>query len=145
MRYSSLHRGLRRALPAFATLCVSGALLADDVTGSDSLLCYALSATRCGIAGTCVQTQPWELNLPDFLKLDLDAKLAMTTEASGELRETPIRTIERGDGMILLQGVQGERAFSWLITEDTGEGTLTVSSPAAGLTLFTVCTPIDKL
>jgi hypothetical protein len=145
MRCSSLHRRLRRALPALASMCVSGALLADDVTGSDSLLCYGLTATRCGFSGTCVQAQPWELNLPDFLKLDLDAKRAVTTEASGELRETPIRTIERADGMILLQGVQGERAFSWLITEDTGEGTLTISSPAAGLTVFTVCTPIDKL
>jgi hypothetical protein len=53
--------------------------------------------------------------------------------------------VERSNGMILLQGVQGERAFSWLISEATGEGTLTVSSLAAGLTVFTVCTPIEKL
>jgi hypothetical protein len=128
-----------------AALCVSGAAAADQLTGSDSLLCYALSATRCEHAGDCVNREPWELNLPDFIKLDLRAKRAATTEASGVLRETAIRTVERANGNILLQGVQGERAFSWLIAEATGEGTLTVSSLAAGLTVFTVCTPIDKL
>lgn len=138
-------RRLPRHLIGAAALCVSGALLADEVTGSDALLCYGLSAARCELDGDCVQRQPWELNLPDFIKLDLKAKLATTTEASGFLRETAIRTVERGNGSILLQGVQGERAFSWLIDEGTGEGTLTVSSLVAGLTVFTVCTPIDKL
>jgi hypothetical protein len=145
MRGGSFHGGLRRSLLGAAALCVSGAVFADEVTGSDALLCYALSAARCELDGQCEQRQPWELNLPDFLKLDLKAKRAVTTEASGFLRETAIRTVERGNGTILLQGVQGERAFSWLIAEATGEGTLTVSSPAAGLTVFTVCTPIDKL
>jgi hypothetical protein len=127
-------------------LLLGGGVAADDVTGSDSLLCYAHSAARCEVEeGTCEVKTPWQLNLPDFLKLDLDAKRAETTEASGEVRQTPIRTVERSNGTILLQGVQGERAFSWLILEGTGEGTLTVSTPTAGLTVFTVCTPIEKL
>jgi hypothetical protein len=144
MRNESRHR-LPRHLIGLAALCVSGTVAADNVTGSDSLLCHALSAARCEVDGNCSQRQPWELNLPDFLKLDLKAKRATTTEASGFLRETTIRTVERGNGNIVLQGVQGERAFSWLIAESSGEGTLTVSSPVAGLTVFTVCTPIDKL
>jgi hypothetical protein len=144
MSSGSWHR-LARHLFGGAAICVSGAVAADNVTGSDALLCYALSAARCEVDGSCSQRQPWELNLPDFLKLDLKAKHATTTEASGFLRETTIRTVERGNGNIVLQGVQGERAFSWLIAESSGEGTLTVSSPVAGLTVFTVCTPIDKL
>lgn len=143
MRGESWYRLPRHVIGA-AALCVSGSLLADTLTGSDALLCYALSAARCEHDG-CTQEQPWELNLPDFIKLDLRAKRATTTEASGFLRETAIRTVERGNGSILLQGVQGERAFSWLIAEASGEGTLTVSSAALGLTVFTVCTPIDKL
>ena len=144
MQSESWHR-LSRHLIGVAALCVSGVAAADELTGSDSLLCYALSAARCEHGGACIEREPWELNLPDFLKLDLKAKRATTTEASGSLRETTIRTIERSNGNILLQGVQGERAFSWLIAEASGEGTLTVSSLAAGLTVFTVCTPIDKL
>jgi hypothetical protein len=138
--------GYRRFVPGLAALLCCGAAAADDVTGSSSLLCYALSAARCEVDGTCELKEPFQLNLPDFLKLDLKAKQAVTTAASGALRETQIRTVERGNtGTILLQGIQGDRAFSWIITEATGEGTLTVSSAAAGLTVFTVCTPIDKL
>jgi hypothetical protein len=146
MRFDSPTGKLRWPALGVTALLYCGVALADDVRGSNSLLCYALSASRCDIDGTCVAKEPWELNLPDFLKLDLKAKQAVTTEASGVLRETPIRTVERGaNGAILLQGMQGGRAFTWLITEETGEGTLTVSSAAAGLTVFTVCTPIDKL
>jgi hypothetical protein len=146
MHFDLMSKTFRRSGLGLAAFVFCGAALADDVTGSDSLLCYALSASRCEVGGTCEQKYAWELNLPDFVKLDLKAKQATTTKASGDPRETQIRTLERGkDGTILLQGIQGQRAFSWLITESTGEGTLTMSSKLAGITVFTVCTPIDKL
>lgn len=120
--------------------------MADELTGSSTLLCHGLSAARCEIdTGTCAVKTPWDLNLPDFLKIDLAAKRAATTEASGHARQTAIRTVERANGIIILQGIDGERAFSWMISEATGEGTMTMSSPAAGLTVFTVCTPVEKL
>jgi hypothetical protein len=141
---ANVNAGRRRA--GLLVLLMCGTASADDLTGSDSLLCYALSAARCELEeATCEVKTPWQLNLPDFLKLDLDAKRATTTEASGEVRQTDLRTVERNNGVILLQGVQGERAFSWLITETSGEGTLAVSALGAGLTVFTVCTPIEKL
>lgn len=129
-----------------AALFASPELLADALTGSSSLLCHGLAAARCELGtGACSTKTPWQLNLPDFLKIDLDAKRAETTAASGHQRQTPIRTVERANGLIVLQGAEGERAFSWVITEASGEGTMTMSSPAAGLTVFTVCTPIEKL
>ena len=72
-------------------------------------------------------------------------KVLVVDNTNGNRLETYVIPGERGSGTILLQGIQGERAFSWLIVEATGEGTLTVSTPAAGLTVFTICTPIDKL
>jgi hypothetical protein len=146
MRFHSPDVPGHRFVCGSLALLLCGAAFADDLTGSDPLLCYAHSAARCEVEdGTCAVKTPWQLNLPDFLKLDLRAKRAETTEASGEVRTTDLRTVERSNGIILLQGVQGERAFSWLITEATGEGTLTVSTPAAGITVFTVCTPIERL
>ena len=145
MRLHSKRRisGLRVAA---AACLVSFGVMADDLTNSNSLLCHGLSAARCEIdTGTCAVKTPWDLNLPDFLKIDLAAKRAATTEASGQARQTAIRTVERANGIIILQGIDGERAFSWMISEATGEGTMTMSSPAAGLTVFTVCTPVEKL
>ena len=128
-----------------AGLLYSGAVVADDVTGSDSLLCYGLSAARCDTGEACEMVEPWRLNLPDFVKLDLRGKRIQTTAASAEQRETPLQSVERSNGTILIHGSQGERAFSWLITETSGEGTLSVAGLGQGVTVFTVCTAVDKL
>jgi hypothetical protein len=56
-----------------------------------------------------------------------------------------MQNMQRSNGTILIQGVQGERAFSWLINELSGEGTLSVAGHGQGVTVFTVCTAVDKL
>jgi len=122
-----------------------GAALADDVSGSDSLLCYGLSAARCETGEGCETVEPWKLDLPDFVKLDLRGKILRTTATSPQLRETPLQSVERSGGRILIHGSQGDRAFTWLIAETTGEGTLSVAGHGQGVTVFTVCTAADKL
>jgi hypothetical protein len=127
------------------SMLYGGAVLADDVSGSDSLLCYGLSAARCETGEGCEVVEPWKLDLPDFVKLDLRGKRLQTTATSPEQRETPLQTVQREGGRILIHGSQGERAFTWLITETTGEGTLSVAAHGQGVTVFTVCTAVDKL
>ena len=136
---------LRLVTTGLVGLLYCGAVFADDVSGSDSLLCYGLSAARCEIGEACEAVAPWQLNLPDFVKLDLRGKRIQTTAASAEQRETPLQNVQRNNGNILIQGVQGERAFSWVISETSGEGTLSVAGHGQGVTVFTVCTPADKL
>jgi len=136
---------LRLVTTGLVGLLYCGAVFADDVTGSDSLLCYGLSAARCETGETCEAVAPWKLNIPDFVKLDLKAKRLQTTATSNEKRETPLQTVQRANGMISIQGSQGERLFSWLISEATGEGTLSVAGHGQGVTIFTVCTAVDKL
>ena len=95
-----------------AGLLYCGAVLADDISGSDSLLCYGLSATRCELGEACEAVAPWQLNIPDFVKLDLRGKRIQTTAASAEERETPLQSVQRDNGTIVIHGAQGERAFS---------------------------------
>ena len=138
-------RSLRSFGLFMAGLLLSSPLWADDLTDSNSLLCYGWSAARCTNEVECEVMEPYELNLPDFLKIDLRTRIAVTTETAPEVRETEIQTLEREDGSIILQGRQSGRAFSWVIQETTGEGTLTVSTLEAGITVFTVCTPTENL
>ncbi len=128
-----------------AGLLYCGAVLADDISGSDSLLCYGLSAARCELGEACEAVTPWALNLPDFVKLDLRAKRIETTAGSSDQRETPLQTVQRDNGTILIHGSQGERGFTWLIDEISGDGTLSVAGHGQGVTVFTVCTAVDKL
>jgi hypothetical protein len=135
----------RSLLTGLVGLLYCGAVFADDISGSDSLLCYGLSATRCELGKACEALAPWQLNLPDFVKLDLRGKRIQTTAASAEERETPLQSVQRANGTILIHGAQGERAFSWLIDEMSGDGTLSVAGHGQGVTVFTVCTAVDKL
>ena len=116
-------------------------LLADDVSGSSKLLCSAAQATRCFADGECSTGPPWKWDIPMFIEIDLDAKKLSTTAASGENRSTPIKTIERGDGLIFLQGVEAGRAFSFVITEETGFLSVGVATQGMAVAAFGGCTP----
>ena len=83
-----------------------------------------------------------EFNVPDFIEVDLEAGMLKTTEASEENRQTPISRIIREDGLIVLQGLEMGRAFSFTI-EEAG-GTMTAVAARNGLFVgaFGVCTPL---
>ena len=133
------YRWIVATLVAFAGLNSANA---DDVSGSRELLCNVQQVTACVIGQTCVSLQPWELNIPDFVIVDLDAKLLSTTAASQENRSTPIRNIERADGLLLLQGAQSGRAFSIAITEITGEASLAIATDGVNMSAFGMCTTL---
>jgi hypothetical protein len=134
-----MNRGIRAAA---ALSLLSGNVLADFLGDAEDLLCYGLTATVCTIDGSACETrEPWELNLPDFVNVDLGSKLLKSTSASLDERETPIARVERNDGNLILQGSQDERAFSWVMSEATGEGSIMINSFDRGVTVFTVCTP----
>lgn len=81
------------------------------------------------------------MNIPDFIEVDLTAKVLKTTPASGENRKTPILHLEREAGIIYIQGVERERAFSIVITEKSGSLTAAVAREDDVVTVFGACTP----
>jgi len=118
----------------------SPAVWADDLTGAQQLLCTAVQATKCAEDGDCYQDLPWNLNVPQFIVVDLAAKRLSTTKASGENRTTPIEYLKRQGGMIVLQGFEGGRAFSFVISEETGMLSVAVAAEGKGVVVFGACT-----
>jgi hypothetical protein len=118
----------------------AGAARADDLTGADQLLCTAVQATRCNDDGDCMQDLPWNLNVPQFIQVDLRTKRLSTTKASGENRTTPIEFLKRENGLIVLQGFEGGRAFSFVIGEATGMLTAAVAAEGRAVVVFGACT-----
>jgi hypothetical protein len=133
---------------ALATLAVAAVLpsiaAADDLTGQDRMLCTAVEATRCMESGTCTSELPWNLNIPQFIEVDLKAKTFSTTKASGENRSTPIRTVSREDGLIILQGFEAGRAFSFVIHEESGMASVAVARDGLTVSIFGACTPMPQ-
>lgn len=116
--------------------------LADDLSGTEKFLCTAVQATRCGSDAVCDSGPPWNWNIPQFIEVDLAAKQMRTTKASGENRATPIKNIERDNGILTLQGVEAGRAFSFVIVEATGTLSVAVATPEFATSIFGACTPL---
>ncbi len=130
-----------RGLLAVLLILAPGPLLADDLTGAEKILCTSAQATLCTADGECTSAPPWELNIPNFILIDFAAKELGTTEASGEARKTEIRNVTREHGLIVLQGYQDGRAFSFVITEKSGMATIAVARDGLTVTVFGPCTP----
>jgi len=137
---------MRKWLPGIAlvamALAVPSAAAADDLTGQQEFLCTAVQVNVCNDDGECSSDQPWNLNIPQFIEVSLKDKRLSTTKASGEARSTPIKNMERGDGLIVLQGFENGRAFSFLITEKTGMLVVSVAREGKAVAVFGACTPM---
>ena len=127
---------------AIALMFAAAPAAADDLTGADRFLCAPGEVTVCAMDGECASGPPWELNVPDFIEVDLEAGLLKTTEASDENRQTPIPRIIREDGMIVLQGLEMGRAFSFYIDVASGEMTAVAARDGFFVGAFGVCTPL---
>jgi hypothetical protein len=114
----------------------------EDLTDAEKLLCAGVQATYCDTSGECEIGMPWLWNMPNFIEIHLDDRLMRTTEAAHRPRQTPIRTLERSDGEIYLQGVENGRAFSIVIDELTGVASIAIAADGLTVSVFASCTPL---
>ena len=130
---------------AVLALIVScGVADAEDLTGADRILCAGVQATYCDTSGACEVGMPWQWNMPEFVEIDFEAKMVSTTQAVERIRQTPIRTLERGDGEIYLQGVENARAFSFVIDEVSGVASIAIAADGMTISVFAACTPLPS-
>jgi hypothetical protein len=122
-------------------LVASPAALGDDLTGANRFLCSAVSVGQCDANG-CETSTPDDATIPQFVIVDLGAKLLSTTPASGENRSTPIESVQREGGLIVLQGLQNGRAFSFVIGEKSGAASVAIAREELVLAVSAACTPL---
>jgi Glycine-zipper domain len=133
---------------------VSGAIAGDAGTGA------AVGAATGGLIGGMkprgqAQQQQAQANqaaqqqsalgaynrLPQFIKLNFTEKTLSTTEAAQRQQSTPIKNIEQVDSSMILQGVEGGRAWSLIIAKETGKMSTAVADDQVGFVVFGACTP----
>jgi hypothetical protein len=129
-------------LAAVAMAMLAAPAAADNLTGAERFLCTAVTTAICPVDEPCRAGTPWSLNIPQFIEVDLEERTLSTTQASGQNRSTTIENLKRQDGHIVLQGFENGRAFSFLITEETGRLSVTVTRDEAGVVVFGACTPV---
>ena len=124
-------------------VAAAGPASADDLTGATRFLCTPIQATLCIEDGECAVELPWNVNIPQFIEVDLAAGQLATTAASGENRTTPIDHLRRKEGDIVFHGYEMGRAFSWVIDEASGRVTVAIATDGISVAIFGACTPLD--
>ena len=67
------------------------------------------------------------------------------TEASQLQRTTHIDNLQRNEnGEIFIQGIQDNRAFTGVISEETGVLSVGIALEGQVVTIFGACTPLDS-
>lgn len=124
-----------------ALLAAATPAIADDLTGANRFLCSVVTVGRCDIDG-CMDDTPDGALVPQFVIIDLGTKLLSTTPASGQNRTTPIESLRREKGLVVLQGLENGRAFSFVIAEKTGSASVAIAREELVLAVSAMCTPM---
>ena len=130
-------------LLAGALTLVASAAIADNVENSDRLLCSTARVVVCFEHAECIDMPAWEVNIPQFFIVDEKKLTISTTKASDENRSTPIRSLQREEGLIVFQGIEEGRAFSAVIDEATGILTAAISRDGTSVSVFGACTDAE--
>lgn len=126
-------------------IVLAGALGASPVAaepfdGSQTLVCAYMQTYECNGEDACKPGDADDVRIPDFVRVDFGKKTitALDEERRGET--TSIRHVERTEGRVILQGVEGGRGWSLLLSEATGTTVLTVSDDQDAFVVFGECT-----
>jgi len=119
---------------ACALMPVTGA--AADFDGKTALICATVDAHSCDPGEICERALPADIGLPQFMRIDFAKKTIRGTS-----RTTPIESMAKTPGQILMQGT--ELGFAWTLVLDstTGEMTSTLANRDHTYVMFGACTP----
>jgi hypothetical protein len=134
---------MRKLAIVFAGILAGGLAQAENLEGVDKMICAAAQVQICIENDTCYAATPAELDIPNFVVIDTRKKTISTTRASNQNRSTPFTSVQKIDGLFYLQGIEGGRAFSFVIDEATGHMTVAVSRDGLSVSVFGACTDAD--
>ena len=105
------------------------------VDGTAPLLCATVEALDCDPGEACERGIPEAMGAPDFLRIDFAKK-----EITGPARTTAIRSMEKGDEQIVLQGF--ELGMGWTLALDRATGKMRIAFAGRDSTfvIFGTCT-----
>lgn len=67
---------MRALLTGFLSLFAEGLAVADDASDLDKLDCSGSGVALCFESAECMEAQPWKLDLPQCVLIDLKGKTA---------------------------------------------------------------------
>jgi hypothetical protein len=114
---------------------VSTAFAGDDFDGKKPLLCASIEALDCNPGEECVRGIPEIMGAPQFLRIDFKKN-----EIAGPLKTGKIRSMEKDDEQIVLQGYDIGMGWALAIDRATGNMRITFAGADAAFIIFGACT-----
>jgi len=115
---------------------LSGLAWAGPMDGSRPFVCAVTAIMECAATGTCERHIAADETAPAILKVDVPGR----TVATGTARTSPIKSVTRLDGQLILQGNENGRGWSATIDEDTGGMAVAIVDNDYTFSLFGACT-----
>jgi hypothetical protein len=131
---------MKKIVTGFVAALSAGVALGDNLYGVDKMICAAAQVKICIESDTCYSASAEELGVPNFVIIDTKKKTISTTKASEDNRSTAFSSVSKEDGIIYLQGIEGGRAFSFVIEEAGGHMTVSVARDGILVNVFGTCT-----
>ena len=116
-------------------VAVSPAFAGDVFDGTKPLLCATIEALDCDPGTPCERGTPEVMGAPQFLRIDF-AK----NEIAGPERTTKIRSMDKDDDQIVLQGYEIGLGWTLALDRTTGNMRITLARWDATFIVFGACT-----
>jgi len=130
-----MQRLARFATAAIISLGFAPAM-AGDFDGSQNLICAPVQAMDCLMGVECIAGTPDDIAFPAFIRVDFAKKAVI-----GPKTTTAIRTLEKSEAQLLLQGAENKFGWTLALDRDSGKMTITLAHADGAFVLFGSCTP----
>jgi hypothetical protein len=114
---------------------------AGKFDGSAPVICGTTAVTECGADGRCQRGTATDVNFPAIFQVDAAGKKLKNLQANAGQQgtESSIRNVDHANGKMILSGAEGERGWSVLIHESTGQMSAAVAGDGEGFVIFGQC------
>jgi hypothetical protein len=119
-----------------AGLLSSAPASAAPLDGSVPMLCALNAVVECARRGECERSNPEDAQVPPLVRIDVPKKVLSTVDGA---RTSPITTINRSAGRLMIQGMQNERVWGAVVNEQTGQMSATVSETDGSIVITGAC------
>ena len=126
---------LRRFVHAIVLL-PAGLAIAADFDGSKPLLCASQQVADVTGPRSVATGMPEEMGAPSFMRIDFQKKTI-----SGPKRITPIRTLDRDDERMLLQGTELGMGWTLAVAAQDGKMSGSLVDEGGAIVIFGSCMP----
>lgn len=123
-------------------MVVAPAASAGSFDGSANLVCSTVDVVGCSDGATCLHGHARDFELPDFVFVDFEKKVIRATEDSGHKEVSPIKSTERSEHQLILQGFENHQGWTLAIDRADGQMTLTSTGRDISFMIFGACTAL---